>query len=371
MGSVDLSTLKVVEEWERKAKEILPKGAYDYVNSGSGKEETSTKNVQVFSKWSLVPRMLRNVKTSSLATKLWGVTLATPVMLAPVGFQTVIHPSGELAAAKASDKLGIPYITSTVSSYNIEAIALAAPTTPKFFQLYWPGDDEIAVSFVRRAEQSGYTAIVLTVDTSVIGYRERDLQNQYFPLRQGAGMANYLSDPIFQKKYNAEGSNEQTELIGKIAPLIFNQTLTWEKVAWLKTKTSLPVIIKGILHPADAKLAKAYGVDGVVVSNHGGRQLDGAISSLEALPAIAKELKGEMPIFFDGGIRRGSDIIKALALGADFVCVGRLYAYGLAFGVEGVYTVLKNLISDLDVSLALTGVTSISEVDDTIIVKNT
>ncbi len=370
MSQFDLSTLKVVEEWEVKAKEILPKGAYDYVSSGSGKEETANKNIEAFSKWNIVPRMLRSVEKRSLATKIWDVSFKTPVMLAPVGFQTVIHPNGELAAVKAGAKLGIPYITSTVSSYSIEEIALAAPTTPKFFQLYWPGDDEIALSFVRRAEQSGYKAIVLTVDTAVLGYRERDLQNQYFPLRQGAGMANYLSDPIFQKKYNAEGSVEQTELIGKIAPLVFNQTLTWEKVAWLKSQTTLPVIIKGILHPEDAKLAKEYGVDGVVVSNHGGRQLDGSISSLDALPTIVKELKNEMPIFFDGGIRRGSDIIKAIALGADFVLIGRLYAYGLALGEEGVETVLQNLVNDLEVSLALAGVTKISDINETYIVRN-
>ncbi|MFA9557115.1 alpha-hydroxy-acid oxidizing protein [Evansella sp. AB-rgal1] len=360
----------VVEDWEKLAKEVLPKGAYDYVNSGSGGEETLAKNVEEFKKWDLVPRVLVNVEKRNLSIELLNRKLAAPILLAPVGFQTVVHPDGELASARAAAGQSIPFITSTVSSYSLEEISGVMGNTPRYFQLYWPNDDEVASSFVKRAEASGYGAIVVTVDTPLLGWREKDLQNKYFPMMTGAGIANFVSDPVFNQKFNANGTLNKEAVIGEIRKILFKQNLTWEKLAWLRKQTSLPILLKGIMHKDDALQAIANGIDGIVVSNHGGRQLDGVRSSLRALESIADVVNKRIAVLFDGGIRRGPDVLKALALGADGVLLGRPYVYGLAQGEVGVTSVLTNLLDDLDNSLANVGKNSITSINKSIIEKH-
>lgn len=359
----------VVEEWELQAKKTLLKGAYDYVNSGSGAEETLAKNVMAFKQWSLIPRVLLDVEKRDLSIKFLNEKLAAPILLAPVGFQTVVHPDGELASARSAATFNIPYIASTVSSFSLEEISDVMGDTPHYFQLYWPNDNDIASSFVTRAESAGYGAIVITVDTPLLGWREKDLQNNYFPMQNGAGMANFLNDPVFQQKYNKDNALSKDQLIVEIKQILLKQNLTWENITWMRKQTSLPIILKGILHKDDALLALEYGVDGIVVSNHGGRQLDGVRSSLESLPSISQAVNGRIPVLLDGGIRRGSDIIKALALGADAILLGRPYVYGLAQGEAGVTAVLSNLLQDLDTSLAIVGVKTPSSVDESFIEK--
>ncbi|MCZ0703511.1 isopentenyl diphosphate isomerase/L-lactate dehydrogenase-like FMN-dependent dehydrogenase [Natronobacillus azotifigens] len=355
------------EQWEELAKTKLTKGAFDYVQSGSGAEETLIKNREVFSQWDLLPYVLTNVEERDLSTNLLNRKIAAPFLLAPVGFQTVVHPDGERASASSASKLNIPYITSTVSSVALEEVSKIMQDTPHYFQLYWPNDDDVATSLVKRAESVGYDAIVVTVDTPLLGWREKDLHNGYFPMETGAGMANFVSDPVFQAKYNSDDLLEDSELIPVIRNILLKQNLTWEKLAWLREQTSLPILLKGILRADDAAKAVQFGIDAIIVSNHGGRQLDGVRSSLSALPAIVEEVNGEIPVLVDGGIRRGSDIIKAIALGADAVLLGRPYVYGLANGEAGVTDVLKNLLSDLDTSLAIVGIPTIQMIDQSII----
>ncbi|MDQ0255114.1 isopentenyl diphosphate isomerase/L-lactate dehydrogenase-like FMN-dependent dehydrogenase [Evansella vedderi] len=357
----------IFEKWEETAKNKLGKGAFDYVQSGSGGEETLQKNVQAFKEWDIIPRVLTNVETRDLTTSLFEKKLAVPFFLAPVGFQTVVHPEGELASARAASSLSVPYIASTVSSFSLEEIGEASVGSPRYFQLYWPNDDEVATSFVKRAEAAGYDAIVVTVDTTVLGWRERDLQNQYFPMQTGAGIANFVNDPVFQEKYNRDGLLDTNELINAIRKILLNQSITWEKLGWLKQQTRLPIILKGILHKDDAQLAIEHGIDGIIVSNHGGRQLDGVRSTLAALPSIVEVINGRISVLFDSGVRRGTDIIKALALGADAVLIGRPFVYGLVDGENGVREVLQNLVADLDTSLALTGKTSVKDIDCSIV----
>ncbi|SDZ63439.1 FMN-dependent dehydrogenase, includes L-lactate dehydrogenase and type II isopentenyl diphosphate isomerase [Evansella caseinilytica] len=358
-----------IEDWEALAEQTLPKGAFDYVHSGAGAEETLRKNERAFQQWDLLPKILTNVENVNLGINLLNRQLPTPLLLAPVGFQTVVHPEGELASARSAAGLGIPYITSTVSSFSLEDISAVMENVPRYFQLYWPNDEEVAASFVTRAEAAGYDAIVLTVDTALLGWREKDLQNRYFPMQTGAGTANFVTDPVFQQKYNPSGLLTQEELTAEIKKILLNQSLTWEKIAWLRQQTSLPILLKGIIHTEDGKKAVAYGADGIIVSNHGGRQLDGVRSSLNALPFISKEIQGEIPILFDSGIRRGPDILKAIALGADAVIIGRPYVYGLTLGQAGVTAVLTNLLHDLETSLALTGTASLSDIDGSLIAR--
>jgi isopentenyl diphosphate isomerase/L-lactate dehydrogenase-like FMN-dependent dehydrogenase len=357
------------EEWEQVAKNRLDKGAFEYIQSGAGVEETLQANIEGFRRLKIVPRVLRDVSKVDVTKTILGTSAPVPFALAPVGFQTIIHQEGELAAAKAAAAHQVPYTVSTVSTSSMEEIAEVMGGAPRFFQLYWPSDDDIALSFVRRAEQSGYSAIFVTVDTPMLGWREQDKENQYFPLRNGQGLGNYLTDPVFIEKAKIPSKEEKEEAITEIAAHLFNPSLTWENVKWLRTKTNLPIVVKGIVHPADAKLAVEYGMDAIVVSNHGGRQLDGSISSIESLPAIVDAVKGRIEIIFDGGIRRGTDIIKALALGADSVLIGRLYAYGLTEGQLGVETVITQLKAELQTDLALTGEAELSSLQQIKLIK--
>ncbi len=351
---------------ESIAKEKMSAGAFGYVQSGASGEETLRKNVSSFSKYAIVPRFLNDVSNLDTSVTLFGRKYPTPLFIAPVGVQKIAHEDGDIATAKAAAKCGIPFIQSTVSSYSIEEIAEATGDSPKWFQVYWTSQDaEISFSMVKRAEEAGYEAIVLTVDTVMLGWREEDVRNQYSPLKLGFGKANYETDPVFISSLPA---NDVDSVIQAVADNVYHPTLDWAKVAELKKRTSLPVLLKGILHPKDAKQAIANGIDGIIVSNHGGRQLDGVISSIDALPAVAEAVDGEIPILFDSGIRRGVDVVKAIALGADGVLIGRPFVYGLAAGGQkGVEKVLENFRQEMEVSLSLAGVTNLKDMRDLII----
>ncbi|MCR6108312.1 alpha-hydroxy-acid oxidizing protein [Salipaludibacillus agaradhaerens] len=357
-----------VEEWEAIAKRTLPAPAFDYVASGSGAEETLAKNTDAFRRWDIIPKVLTDVSERDLSVQLLNEKLETPLMLAPVGFQTIVHPDGELAAAGGAAELKIPFVSSTVSSFSLEEISAEINgQAPCYFQLYWPADDNLAASFVARAEAAGYAGIVVTVDTPLLGWREKDMHHRYFPIETGAGIANFLNDPVFQATYNQDGKLHGNEQIPAIKRILLRQNLTWDRLAWLRKQTTLPIILKGIMDEEDALLALDYGVDGIIVSNHGGRQLDGTGSALEALALIANKIQGRIPLLVDGGIRRGPDIIKALALGADAVLIGRPYIYGLTEGKQGVKAILTSLLKDLDTSLAITGRTHISSINRSVV----
>jgi isopentenyl diphosphate isomerase/L-lactate dehydrogenase-like FMN-dependent dehydrogenase len=285
--------------------------------------------------------------------------MPAPLMLAPIGVQKVVHPDGELATARAAASLGLPMIASTASAFTLEEIAKAGGDAPRWFQLYWPNDRSLAASFVARAEAAGYGAIVLTVDTFVPGWKPRDLQQAWLPFLNGVGIANYFQDPVFRKGLEKSPEEDVGAATGHFLGIQANPSLDWDDLGWLREQTELPILIKGIQHVDDAREAAERGLDGIVVSNHGGRQVDGAIGSLDALPPIAEAAGENLTILFDSGIRSGGDVIKALALGADAVCLGRPYVWGLALdGQAGVETVLKMVLAELDLTLALCGYTA-------------
>lgn len=353
---------------EQMASKSIEKGPFTYVHSGAGNESTLRANEAAFEDWYIVPQYLNDVSFRDTSATLLGTTFPSSFALAPIGVQSIFHPEGELASARAAAACGVPFIASTLSSYSLEDIAANLGNTPRWYQLYWSNDEEMAISMVRRAEEAGYTAIVITIDTSLLGNRERDLNNRYSPLKLGKGAANYLHDPVFQGRFASPPSADDPEVIKNIVDIIFNPSLTWENLKTIKEHTKLPILLKGILHEEDARKALHHGVDGIIVSNHGGRQLDGCISSLEALPSIAEVVQGKIPVLLDSGIRRGSDVVKAKALGADVVLLGRPFIYGLAVaGEQGVEHVLRNMINDIDVTLALSGFASMKEVNSSLI----
>ncbi len=280
----------------------------------------------------------------------------------------MVHEEGELAAVRAAQQLNMPYIQSTVSTYALEDVAEAAPSATKWFQLYWSTNEEIAFSMAARAETAGFEAIVLTVDTVMLGWREEDVRNQFSPLKLGYAKGNYINDPVFM----ASLPNDSFEsYVQGVLQNVFHPTLNWEHVRELKRRTPLPILLKGILHPEDAKLALENGIDGIIVSNHGGRQLDGVIGSLDALPGIVSAVNGQIPIILDSGVYRGMDALKALALGADAVAIGRPFVYGLALeGQQGAEKVMTNIYDELKVSIALAGTTSVEGLRTITLVKN-
>lgn len=347
-----------VAELERRAAAAMDERAANYVFAGAGSEGTMDANREAFRRRRIVPRMLRDVATRDLSTTVLGTTIPAPLMLAPIGVQKVVHPEGELATARAAAALGLPMIASTASAFTMEEIAEAGGDAPRWFQLYWPNDRALAASFVSRAEAAGYGAIVLTVDTFVPGWKPRDLQQAWLPFLNGVGVANYFQDPVFRAALEKTPEEDVGMATGHFLGIQANPALNWDDLAWLREQTKLPIVIKGIQHPDDAREAANRGIDGIVVSNHGGRQVDGALGSLDALPAIAEATGSDLAILFDSGIRSGADAIKTLALGADAVCLGRPYIWGLALeGQAGVETVLKMVLAELDLTLALCGYT--------------
>jgi isopentenyl diphosphate isomerase/L-lactate dehydrogenase-like FMN-dependent dehydrogenase len=275
--------------------------------------------------------------------------------------QSIVHAEGELASARAAAALGVPYLLSTASSHSIEQVAEAMGGASRWYQLYWPRQRELAASFVARAERAGYDAIVLTLDTWFLGWRPRDLRNAYLPFLKGEGVANYFSDPVFRAALEKPPEEDLGPAIGHWAYQFANPTVSWEDLAWLKAQTSLPVLLKGVVHVEDARRAQELGVDGLLVSNHGGRQVDGSLGALDALPAIREAVGEDLALLFDSGVRGGADVFKALALGANAVCIGRPYIWGLALaGQGGVEHVLRCLLAEFDLTLALSGHTTVA-----------
>jgi isopentenyl diphosphate isomerase/L-lactate dehydrogenase-like FMN-dependent dehydrogenase len=351
------------EELEERARAVLPTPAYVYVAGGAGAEDTIRANRDAFRRWRIVPRFLRDVSRRDLGVELLGRRLPAPVLVAPVGVQAMLHPEAELAVARAARSLGVPMVLSTVSSTPLEAVAEALGESPRWFQLYWPKDPALAASLVGRAERAGYAAVVVTLDTYLYGWRERDLQLAWLPFAHGQGLANYLTDPVFRAALSAPPEEDPAAAARHFLAVVSNPALTWDDLAWLRRQTRLPILLKGLLHPDDARRAVQHGVAGVIVSNHGGRQVDGAVASLDALPAVAEAVAGQAAVLFDGGIRRGADVLKALALGARAVLLGRPYCWGLAVGGEqGVREVLRNLLADVELTLGLAGCASCADV---------
>jgi L-lactate dehydrogenase (cytochrome) len=348
-----------IEELEPRAIEAMEARAANYVGAGAGSEDTMRANAEAFRRRRIVPRMLRDVAERDLSTTVLGTPMAAPLMLAPIGVQKVVHEDGELASARAAAAVGTPMIVSTASHFTLEEIAAAGGEgAPRWFQLYWANDRRLVESFVGRAERAGYGAIVVTVDTFVPGWKPRDLQQAWLPFLNGMGIANYFQDPVFREGLEQTPEEDQGAATGHFLGVQANPSLTWDDLAWLRELTSLPILVKGIQHVDDAREAVRRGLDGIVVSNHGGRQVDGAIASLEALPAIAAAVGEDLAVLFDSGVRVGADVLKALALGADAVCLGRPYIWGLALGGQvGVETVLKMVLAELDLTMALCGYT--------------
>lgn len=356
-----------LDDLQRVAEEKLPPEAYWYVAGGAG-EVTMRENRLAFDRFRLVPRMLTDVSRRDLGTTVLGQHLPVPVMLAPIGVQGIIRPEAELATAAGAAEVGVPMILSTVSSKPMEEVAQVLGDTPGWFQLYWPNDDQVARSFVQRAEAAGYSAIVVTLDTKMLAWRERDLERAYLPFLRGEGISNYTTDPVFRQGLEAAPEEDMWPSIRRWGGMFSAPAKTWSDLAQLREWTDLPIVLKGILHPEDALRAVNEGIDGIVVSNHGGRQVDGSIAALDALPDVVEAVDGRMSVLFDSGIRSGSDVLKAMALGADAVLLGRPYIWGLAAaGADGVAEVLRRLLADVDLSLALTGANRIEQLNGSMI----
>lgn len=360
-----------IAELERVVEERLddPK-ALSYVFGGAGREDAMRANLEAFRRWRIVPRMLRDVSQRDLSVDILGTPMPAPVILAPVGVQSIVHSEGELAVARAAAAVGLTMTLSTASSFSIEDVAAAAPSAPKWFQLYWPRSREFAASLISRAEAAGYGAIVLTVDAFLPGWKPRDLQGAWQPFFDGIGIANYTSDPVFQSMLDKPLEEDPQAAIGQFIFQFSHPELRWDDLEFLRAATDLPILVKGILHPEDASMAGERGVDGVVVSNHGGRQIDGEIAALDALPAIADAVGDDLAVIVDSGVRSGSDVFKALALGANAVMIGRPYLWGLALGGEaGVLAVLRAILAELDLTVGLSGHTSIAQIDSSVLVR--
>jgi lactate 2-monooxygenase len=351
-----------IEELARKAQEILKPEAFDYLEGSAGSEDTARANLAAFRRWRLVPRFLRDVSRRDLSVELFGQRLPAPFLLAPIGVQSILHEEAELAVARAARSTGIGMILSTVSSFTMEEVASTLHDSHHWFQLYRPNNNELTASFLARAEKAGFSALVVTLDTFSLAWRERDIRHAYLPFLYGKGLANYFSDPVFRAMLSAPPEQDLRQAVEQFSRVYSNPAFTWSDLAFLRDQTRLPIILKGILSPDDARFAVEHGMDGIIVSNHGGRQLDGAIAALDALPQVVDAVGDKIAVLFDSGIRRGADVLKAIALGARAVLLGRPYCYGLAVnGEPGVRDVVLNLLTDIDISLANAGATSFSE----------
>jgi lactate 2-monooxygenase len=385
---------------ERKARRAMSRQAYAYISAGAGSKATMRANRAAFDRWRIVPRMLRDVSVRDNGIELFGRRLRSPFLLAPIGVLELAHEDADLAVARAAASEGVPMIFSNQASTPMEDCAKALGDSPRWFQLYWSTENELVESFVGRAEACGCEAIVVTLDTTILGWRPADLDPAFLPFARGQGIAQYTSDPVFTELLSRPGSRDGADRpdpkptpaalrtlvqLTRRYPGRFTRTLTsgrgraavqrfteiysrpslaWEDLAFLRERTKLPILLKGVLHPDDATRALDHGVNGIVVSNHGGRQVDGAIASFEALPRIVEAVGGRVPVLVDSGVRGGADAFKALALGANAVLVGRPYVFGLAAGGEdGVREVLQNLMAEFDLTMGLSGCRSVEEID--------
>jgi len=388
---------------ERAARKALSAEAFAYVAGGAGSENTMVANRAAFDHWQIWPRPLHDVSERDLSVDFLGATRPTPLILAPLGVMEMVHRDADLAVARAAASIGLPYVLSNQASVAMEQVVDAAPAGPRMFQLYWSSSDELNASLLHRAEQAGCEAIVITLDTHLLGWRTRDLDLGYLPFTRGLGIAQYTSDPVFaglvRERAASAGPASSVRITPKTiaaglsiarkgepltgaglrdslrSPLpraavetfldVFSTpAITWDDIARAREWTRLPIILKGIVHPDDAIRALDAGADGIWISNHGGRQIDRSVPTLEVLPTIANRIAGRVPIVFDSGVRSGADAAIALALGATVVALGRPYAYGLAVaGEEGVAAVVRDVLAELDITLGLAGLTAIADLD--------
>jgi lactate 2-monooxygenase len=389
------------------ARQKMSAEAWAYIDGGAGNEESIATNASAFSRLAIRPHMMRPNETADFSTSLFGLSLNFPVLLAPIGALDLICRDADRIVARACQDTGTPFIFSNQAGTPMEVCAADMGDTPHWFQLYWSRSDDLVLSLVRRAEACGCRAIVLTVDTTLLGWRSRDLTLGYLPFLRGMGMAQYTSDPVFRDLlHKGEGlsasgaprpainlttianllrlkarypggfwknlrSSEPLAAVQLFTSIYSNPALSWEKVSWLREQTRLPILIKGILRADDARQAAASGAHGLIISNHGGRQVDGAWPTILALQEIRKALPKPFPILLDSGIRSGCDCFKAIALGADAVLLGRPYVYGLAIaGQRGVRDVIRNLLNDFELTARLAGCGNLSEVNDDMIITN-
>ncbi|HET8822090.1 MAG TPA: lactate 2-monooxygenase [Thermoleophilaceae bacterium] len=390
---------------EERARDAMSPEAFAYVAGGAGTGSTMRANRAAFDRRRIVPRMLRDVSERDTSVELFGRTLPAPFLIAPIGVLEMAHPDAERAVARAVRGTGVPMVYSSQASVAMEEVSGVLGDSPRWFQLYWSVRDELVESFVRRAEACGCEAIVVTLDTTILGWRTQDLDLGWLPFLRGMGIAQYTSDPVFTELLTqpAEdtGQPEPRPTLGALRTLIqltrnypdrflpalrsgraraavqrFIQiysrpSLTWEDLPFLRERTRLPIVLKGILHPDDARRAVDEGIDGIVVSNHGGRQVDGGVATLDALPPVLDAVGGRIPVLMDSGIRSGADIFKALALGATAVLLGRPYVYGLALaGEAGVREVVTNFLADFDLTMGLAGCRSLAEIGPEAIVAD-
>lgn len=350
-------------ELEQAAHQALSPELTAYVAGGAGNEHTQNLNVAAFDRWGLYPRVLRGSSQRDLGTELFGIALATPLLLAPIGVIGLCAPDGhgDLATAQAAARTGVPMIASTLTVDPMEDVAAAFGDTPGFFQLYTPTDRELAESFVRRAERAGFSAIFVTLDTTLLGWRPRDLRIAHFPQMRGLALENYYSDPVFLEMLDSSPAEDPGAAANKVGEVFGSPTLSWEDLRWLRSITKLPLVVKGAVHPDDVRRAIDAGVDAVYCSNHGGRQANGGIASIELLPDVVAAA-GETPVIFDSGVRGGEHVVKALALGARAVAIGRPYAYGLAIGgADGIVHVIRSLLAETDLLMAIDGYGSLAD----------
>lgn len=341
---------------EQMAVAAMPASVRNYVQGGCGDEFTQQQNASAFRHWGLIPRMLVDCSTRDLSTEIFGLKLPTPVFMSPIGVNGICTADGhgDLHVARASAATGVPLMVSTLANDSMETVAAELGDTPGFFQLYTPKDKALAESFVHRAEASGYKGIVVTLDTWLTGWRPRDLNAANFPQLRGHVLQNYFSDPCFRCMLTEPPEADPGAAV-QLWARTFGKVLTWDDLPWLRSLTRLPLILKGICHPDDARRAIDGGADGIFCSNHGGRQANGGLAAIDLLPAII-EACGSTPVLFDSGVRSGSDVVKALAMGARAVGIGRPYACGLALeGTSGVVHVLRCLLAEADLLMAVDG----------------
>jgi len=383
---------------EERARKAMSEQAFAYIAAGAGTEATVAANRAAFDRWRIVPRMLRDVSQRDTSIELLGTRLPAPMLLAPIGVLELAHGDADLAVAQAAGDHGVPMVFSSQASRPMEQCAQALSDSPRWFQLYWSSSNDLVESFVGRAEACGAGAIVVTLDTTILGWRPRDLDVAFLPFLRGKGIAQYTSDPVFQRLMADPDADAQTPqprptlsalrtlmaltrayperfdralrsgraraAVQRFVSVYSRPSLTWDDLPFLRERTRLPIVLKGLLHPDDARRAVDAGMDGIVVSNHGGRQVDGAIATLDALPGMVEAVGGQIPVLLDSGVRGGADIFRALALGASAVLIGRPYVYGLAIaGRRGVHEVIANLHADFDLTMGLAGCRSVDEID--------
>lgn len=361
---------------QEQARKAMPKAGFDYILGGAGEAATMDANRLAFRQWKIIPRVLKPTTPRNLSVTLFGQKYDVPILMAPIGVQSLFHKDKEIGVAQACANLRVPFTLSTVSQSTFEEVAAAAPGSPKWFQLYWPSDEELTASLLKRAKDNGYTALVVTLDTWTLAWRPTDLDTANVPFLVGVGDANGFSDPVFRRKFAemSDGGTPEDNLVQAAMYWIGNTfpgvSRSWEDLKILKKHWDGPIILKGILSVEDAILAAEHGMDGIVVSNHGGRQIDGAIGTLDVLPEIVDAVGSKLTVMMDSGIRTGADILKALTLGAKAVFVGRPVVYGLGInGKEGAEAVLAGLLADLDLTMGFTGVQSIGELNKSILRK--